>query len=106
MAYPHAVVGWPYPPGVRVHPTPVYETILYTLTFAILWRMRREPHRDGTVFAAYLVLTGVARFLVEFLRVEPVIAFGLTSAQLVGLIIVPIGVGLLWRERRWQTAAA
>ena len=32
-------------------PTPVYETILYTLTFAILWRMRREPHRDGTIFA-------------------------------------------------------
>jgi prolipoprotein diacylglyceryltransferase len=48
MAYPHAVVGWPYPPGYYVHPTPVYETILYTLTFFVLWRMRREPHRDGT----------------------------------------------------------
>jgi phosphatidylglycerol:prolipoprotein diacylglycerol transferase len=106
MAYPHAVVGWPYPPGVYVHPTPVYETILYTLTFAILWRMRREPHRDGTIFAMYLILTATFRFGVEFLRVEPVIAFGLTSAQLMGLVLVPIGLGLLWRERRWQTAAA
>jgi phosphatidylglycerol:prolipoprotein diacylglycerol transferase len=106
MAYPHAVVGWPYPPGVYVHPTPVYETILYMLTFAVLWRLRREPYRDGTVFAVYLVLTGIFRFLVECLRVEPVIAFGLTSAQLVGLLIVPIGLALLWRGRRWQTAAA
>jgi len=89
-----------------VHPTPVYETILYTLTFAVLWRLRREPYRDGTIFALYLVLTGIFRFLVECLRVEPVIAFGLTSAQLVGLLIVPIGLALLWRGRRWQTAAA
>ena len=25
MAYPNAIVGWPYPPGVRVHPAPLYE---------------------------------------------------------------------------------
>ena len=106
MAYPHAVVGWPYPPGVYVHPTPIYETILYFLTFAILWRTRREPHRDGTIFAMYLVLSATFRFAVEFLRVEPVIAFGLTSAQLMAFVLVPIGLALLWRERRWQTAAA
>jgi phosphatidylglycerol:prolipoprotein diacylglycerol transferase len=106
MAYPHAVVGWPHPPGYYVHPTPVYETILYTLTFFVLWRMRREPHRDGTVFATYLVLSATARFLVEFLRVEPVIAFGLTSAQLMGFVLVPIGLALLWRDRRWRTAEA
>jgi phosphatidylglycerol:prolipoprotein diacylglycerol transferase len=106
MAYPHAVVGWPYPPGVVVHPTPVYETILYLVTFAILWRMRRRPHPDGTIIAWYLVLSATFRFFVEFLRVEPVIAVGLTSAQLMGFVLVPIGLALLWRDRRWQTAAA
>ena len=106
MRYPHAVVGWPYPADYYVHPAPVYETILYTLTFLFLWRMRREPHADGTIFGWYLVLTATGRFLVEFVRVEPVIAFGLTSAQLVGLVLVPIGMALLWKERRWQTAAA
>jgi phosphatidylglycerol:prolipoprotein diacylglycerol transferase len=107
MAYPYAVVGWPYPPGVRVHPTPVYEAILYGLIFVVLWRRQGRPHADGTVFAWYLVLTGAARFFVEFLRIEPVIAFGLTSAQLVGLAIVPLGLVLLAAKRReWQTAAA
>jgi phosphatidylglycerol:prolipoprotein diacylglycerol transferase len=77
------------------------------ITFAILWRMRRRPHPDGTIFAWYLILTGVFRFAVEFLRIEPVIAFGLTSAQLVGLLIVPLGIGILaWKQRGWQTAAA
>ncbi len=106
MAYPHAVVGWPYPPGVYVHPTPVYETILYTIAFAILWRLRRRPHPDGAILGWYLILTGTARFFVEFLRIEPVIAFGLTSAQIMGLFLVPIGAILVWGQRRWQTAAA
>jgi phosphatidylglycerol:prolipoprotein diacylglycerol transferase len=106
MAYPHAVVGWPYPPGVRVHPTPVYETILYTITFAILWRLRRRPHPDGAILGWYLILTGTARFLVEFLRIEPVVAFGLTSAQVMGLVLVPVGTLLVRGHRRWQTAAA
>jgi thiol-disulfide isomerase/thioredoxin len=35
-----------------------------------------------------------------------VIAFGLTSAQLMGFVLVPIGLALLWRDRRWQTAEA
>jgi phosphatidylglycerol:prolipoprotein diacylglycerol transferase len=106
MAYPYAVVGWPYPPGVRVHPTPVYETILYTITFAVLWRLRRRPHADGAILGWYLILSGTFRFLVECVRIEPVIAFGLTSAQLMGLLLVPIGLVLVSREGRWQTAAA
>jgi phosphatidylglycerol:prolipoprotein diacylglycerol transferase len=106
MAYPYAVVGWPYPPGVRVHPTPVYETILYALAFVVLWRMRRTPHPDGTIFAWYLILTATARFFVEFVRIEPVVALGLTSAQLTGLVLVPVAGLLLWRQRAWRTAAA
>jgi phosphatidylglycerol:prolipoprotein diacylglycerol transferase len=106
MAYPHAVVGWPYPEGVRVHPTPVYETVLYTLTFLVLWRLRTRPHRDGSIFGLYLVLSATFRFLVEGLRIEPVVAFGLTSAQLMAFVLVPVGLALVWRGRGWQTAAA
>ena len=73
MAYPYAVVGWPYPPGVRVHPTPIYESLAYFAIFAILWRWRRSPQPDGTIFCWYLVLASGARFLVEFLRVNPVV---------------------------------
>src|SRR5581483_8041008 len=82
MAYPHAVVGWDKPPGVYVHPAPMYEMLAYLAIFALLWRRRREPARDGALFACYLVLAPAARFLVEFVRTNPRVAFGFTEAQL------------------------
>jgi phosphatidylglycerol:prolipoprotein diacylglycerol transferase len=106
MAYPHAVVGWPHPPGVHGHPTPVYESIAYFAVFLLLWRWRRAPHPDGAMFFRYLVLASSARFLVEFLRINPVAAAGLTAAQLTSLILVGIGAVCLLAQRRWQTVAA
>ena len=44
--------------GVRVHPAPVYETILYLGVFAILWSMRKTSHPAGRIIAWYLMLAG------------------------------------------------
>lgn len=106
MAYPYAVVGWDKAPGVRVHPTPVYESVAYFAIFALLWRMRKRPASDGTIFYWYLVLTGLARFLVEFVRVNPLVVLGLSQAQLVSLVLVAFGSVQLTRERGWRLAAA
>ena len=106
MAYPYAVVGWDKPPGVRVHPTPLYEAAAYAAIFALLWRLRREPAADGAILALYFVLSGAARFLVEFVRVNPRIAFGLTEAQLASLTLVVIGGWWLISRRAWRAAAA
>jgi phosphatidylglycerol:prolipoprotein diacylglycerol transferase len=107
MAYPNAIVGWNsqtvmtlnnknelvsgYFPGVRVHPTPVYETILYTIVFVILWRFRRYNKIDGRVFYLYLVLAGASRFAVEFIRVNPRVALGLSEAQLIAMGMMIFG---------------
>jgi phosphatidylglycerol:prolipoprotein diacylglycerol transferase len=48
----------------------------------------------GSVFAAYLILTGVARFLVEFIRINPGSFFGLTNAQAASLASIIAGVAL------------
>src|SRR5262249_50656130 len=91
MAYPYAVVGWPYAEGVRAHPTPLYEGLAYFGVFAFLWWRRREAAPDGTMFAWYLVLMPMARFLVEFVRTNRVVALGLTEAQLVSLGLAALG---------------
>jgi phosphatidylglycerol:prolipoprotein diacylglycerol transferase len=106
MRYPYAVAGWPYPPGVRVHPTPVYECLAYLAVFAILWRGRRTEAADGTVFGWYLVLASGARFLVEFVRLNEVVALGLTAAQLASVGLIVAGAMLLMRGRAWRPAAA
>ena len=93
MSYPHGTV--PTPPGVKVQPTPIYETVAMGLIAWWLWRMR-DRFRPGALFAFYLVLSGTERLLVEFLRRNHRIALGLTAPQLesVGLMIG----GLIWLE--------
>jgi phosphatidylglycerol:prolipoprotein diacylglycerol transferase len=94
MAYPNAIIGWDYPPGVRVHPTPVYEMLAYLAVFGILWSIRKRQHPDGTLFWLYLVLAATARFAVEFFRINSPVFLGLTEAQLFSLVLVGIGA---WR---------
>ena len=53
----------------------------------------------GTVFAHYLILTGVARFLVEFIRINPRSFFGMTNAQTAALGSIILGIALLWHLR-------
>jgi len=101
MTYPNAIVGWQYPPGVRVHPAPLYEFAAYTLIFALLWSLRRRPLPDGTLFWLYLVLAPAARFVIEFIRINPRIAFGLTEPQIISLILVAVGGYKLLSTRAW-----
>ncbi|MBY0276041.1 prolipoprotein diacylglyceryl transferase [Candidatus Binatia bacterium] len=103
MAYPRAISGWTEPPGVRVHPSPVYESLLYSGAFVILYRLARQPGRlaDGSVLCAYLILSGIARFLVEIVRIEPRYTLGLSEAQWFGIASVLAGTaGLFWAKSR------
>ena len=89
MSYPHGTV--PTPPGVRVQPTPIYETLAMGLVAWWLWRMR-DRYRPGALFAFYLVLGGLERLLVEFLRRNHRIVLGLTAPQLESVALMVIGV--------------
>jgi phosphatidylglycerol:prolipoprotein diacylglycerol transferase len=101
-------VGWPYAndPSIHVHPTPLYEAAGYLAVFLFLWWRRREVAPDGVQFARYLVLASGVRFVVEFVRVNPVVALGLTAAQVTSLLLMGVGAGILVGARRWQRAAA
>ena len=97
MAFPNGIV--PTPIGVRVHPTPVYECVAALLIAWILWRQGgkalRGPRPAGEILAWYLILMGLERFLVEFIRINPRIFFGMSNAQTAALISVLIGIGML-----------
>jgi len=61
--------------------------------------------RPGSVFAAYLVMTGAARFFVEFIRINPRSFFGLTNAQAASALSMIAGATLWWRVARGKTHA-
>ncbi len=89
MGYPDGVV--PTPPGVTVHPTPIYETLTLGLIAIVLWRLR-DRFRFGILFALYLVLAGLMRFLVEFIRTNDAVFAGLTMAQSISVAMIAGGV--------------
>lgn len=86
MAYPEGVV----PTDEVVHPTPIYETVAMGLAALVLWRLR-DALRPGALFALYLVIAGMERFLVEFVRRNDAVLLGLTQAQVIGLVMAAAG---------------
>ena len=103
VAYTDAIVGWPFEPGVYVHPTPLYETAVYLLIFAVLWSRRTAPHQPGALFGGYLLLAGIARFLLEFVRVNTPVFLGLSQAQGISVLLALIGVVILLRRETHTT---
>jgi phosphatidylglycerol---prolipoprotein diacylglyceryl transferase len=97
MSYEDGTV--PTPPGVEVHPTPIYETLAMTLVTYVLWRLR-DSLRPGLLFALYLVFAGTERFLIEFIRRNEEVAAGLTQAQLISLVMALAGAAWLWQAAR------
>jgi phosphatidylglycerol---prolipoprotein diacylglyceryl transferase len=85
MGYPHGTV--PTAPGVKVQPTPIYETLGMGLVAWWLWRMR-DRFRPGALFAFYLVLSGAERLLVEFIRRNHRVLAALTAPQLESIALM------------------
>ena len=103
MSYPRGVV----PTLERVHPTPVYEMIMFLAIFFILWRLRRLDKPPWWIFGLYLVLAGIERFAIEFIRTNQAVWLGLTEAQLVSVAMVIAGLVVVFAlEARRRRAAA
>jgi phosphatidylglycerol---prolipoprotein diacylglyceryl transferase len=104
--YPHNVIRQGvYIPGCHpdyctilpdaVFPTSLYEFLFCGLLFFLLWAIRRRLTSPGLLFCIYALLTGVERFLVEYIRVTPkhsVFGWELSQAQLISLAFIAVGL--------------
>jgi len=91
----------PTGPGILSQPTPIYEFLFAALLAWWLWRRGTpkdgaSPSPIGALTGEYLVLSGVARFAVEFIRRNPRIFLHLTNAQIASVLTVLAGAGLIW----------
>jgi phosphatidylglycerol---prolipoprotein diacylglyceryl transferase len=100
----------PTPPGRRTDLPPL--TAKLHLFPGVFVRVPQDRYaaiskwlRPGSVFAAYLVLTGVARFLVEFIRINPRSFLGMSNAQTASVVSVIVGLILWWYIAHAQPAA-
>ena len=101
----HELSPWHRPhPLELVHPAlstkPVYEAVFALLLGLVLLRLARRALPPGALFALYLLVSGVARILVELLRRNDVIALGLSQAQILSFVSVGAGIFALWNVHR------
>lgn len=92
---------------IPVYPTPFYETVMCLVLFAILWSVRKKMRIPGTVFALYLILNGIERFLIEKIRVNSrydIFGFQPTQAEIISTLLVVTGVILYFLLRRRATS--
>ena len=86
--YPNGIL----PDNTPLHPTPVYEFLIMLLIFLLLWKLRKNNWAPGRMFMLYLLLAGTERLLIEFIRLNPRLLFGLSEAQLISIGLIIIGV--------------
>lgn len=92
----------PNPPDAAVQPTPLYEFLYAVLIGWWLWKRGAKPKPLGWLTGEYLVLSGIGRFLVEFVRINPKLYFGhtLSNAQVAALGTILAGALMMLLTRR------
>jgi len=113
--YPHNVVGEGVAiPGCvgqycnqlaqPVYPTALYEVIVCSILFIVLWSVRKKIKIPGRIFGLYLILNGVERFSIERIRVNTKyedLPLQPTQAQIISVILTLAGVWLFIQSKRW-----
>lgn len=88
---------------VPVFPTSFYETIVCLILFGILWSLRKKLKIPGTLFAVYLMMNGIERFIIEKIRVNNrmnFLGFHPTQAEVISTLLFIAGaIVFIWLRR-------
>ena len=87
-AYPNGIV----PTSLEVFPTPLFESFFSFLIVILLLQLRKKEFTTGKLFFLYLMLNGIPRFFVEFIRLNPKVIFNITQAQIVAIFFFITGI--------------
>ena len=85
------------------HPVFLYESIWNLIGFALLiWLGRKYASKlyDGDILSLYLIWYPLGRLLIESLRPDAWTLGGIPTAQIVSIILILIGAGLMFYRRR------
>ncbi len=78
-----------------VYPTPLYETIMCSILFGVMWLLRKRLKFAGAMFSIFLIFNGAERFLIEQIRVNKKYSAGginLTQAEIIALLLIAAGI--------------
>ena len=80
----------------RLHPTQIYDTVELLIVFLILRKIQETSRIPGAVFAWYLILAGIQRFINEFFRGDHAAMYGgLSNFQVLSVGVLSAGIVML-----------
>jgi phosphatidylglycerol:prolipoprotein diacylglycerol transferase len=85
------------------HPVFLYESLWNLIGFVLLmWLGRKYASKllDGDILSGYLIWYSVGRLLLEMLRPDAWVAFGIPVAQIISVVLILIGLGLIYYRRK------
>ena len=78
---------------LKVHPTQIYEACICLILFIIIWKFRQNPKIKSKLFFLYLILAGIERFFIEFIRTNEKYFLEIFSgAQIISFLLFAIGI--------------
>lgn len=88
--------------GIPLHPSMLYEVAFHAVAFgAVVWSLSGRRLPQGETFVLYIAGYAVFRFLVEFVRGNEVVWWGLTRPQLFLAVAIPLVLGrIAWQAQR------
>ncbi len=106
FTFPHNVINEGQPiPGCDgnfchelaqgVFPTSFYETVIGTILFVVLWSIRKKIAIPGILFSVYLILNGLERYFIEFVRVNihyTILGVYMSQAQAIAIVLILAGI--------------
>ena len=93
----HFVLGVKYPDGSIRHDLGLYLSLIGFATGGLFLYLNRKQRAPGFWFGTYMIIEGMVRFGLDFLRIVDVRYFGLTPTQ---YLSIPLCLAGLWLVRR------
>lgn len=96
----HFVLGVKYPDGSVRHDLGLYLSLIGFATGILFIWLNRKQRAPGFWFGTYMIIEGIVRFCLDFLRIADTRYLGLTPTQYLAVPLVAFGVWLLASSRR------
>jgi phosphatidylglycerol:prolipoprotein diacylglycerol transferase len=83
------------------HPTQLYEAFFHVLAFLVLHRIHKKDFKPGILLKYYFMSYFAFRFIIEFIRVNPLLEVGLSGYQVAsGVLFILMGLQMVVSMRR------
>lgn len=94
--------GWgiDFGDGLLRYPTQLFEVVFHLIAFIILHFYRDRVKTPGILFKLYMIAYFSFRFLIEFIRVNPTVALGMSIYQILSLMALVYLIAVLAMNHR------